>query len=124
MKRQSLLQNLKPWKLNKDLPKLEKFTIYNCSSKLNNLFLELQTSKSNNSLIIPTKHLRGLIIPWKSINTSTYDQLHKDLYTCPCWHQSDQSHEYFKKYSELNLSSEELKEYQNKYKQMNNGITI
>jgi hypothetical protein len=122
MKPKSLLQNLKPWQINKDLPKLEKFTLYNCSSKMNNLFLELQTSKSNNSLIIPTKNLRGLMVPWKSIKTSSYDQIHKDLYTCPCWHNCDQTQEYFKKYSELNLSSEELTKYQNKYKQMNKEL--
>jgi hypothetical protein len=45
-KKGSLLSHLSPYQLNKKLPKLERIDIYNCSSKMNNLFLSLLTSEN------------------------------------------------------------------------------
>jgi hypothetical protein len=114
IKGKSPLSYLLP-RINKYLLPLDKFNEYNSGSKLNKLFLSLQFHEpiSSEYLLVYPNLKRDLKPQWPFIPSiipqhSIEDPLH---HLAPC-----SSKDYFKKYSELNLSSATLEKYETLYK--------
>lgn len=127
---QSLLGVLKPHNINKHLTKIEKLNLYNSGSKMNEIFLNMVNDKSNDLILLSgneAKLKRELVPKWNNITRTGYEIDHKDLLTCLCWHKQEYSLEYFKKYSEIKLTTKQIREYNTLYQKdkdkRNNGIT-
>lgn len=118
-KSQSLLNLIKPHKINKSLNKLERLNIYSCGSKSNELFLHMMKNnlKEEEWLLPNIKEIkRALEISWPSIKELGSKLPHPDNLSCDCWNKSDHSEEYFRKYSELDLDKMKLEKYKQDYR--------
>jgi hypothetical protein len=92
--------------------------------------LNMVNSKSNDLILLSgneAKLQRELVPKWNNITRTGYERDHKDLLTCLCWHKQENSLEYFKKYSEIKLTTKQIREYNNLYQKdkdkKKNGIT-
>jgi len=112
----SLIQYLKPRSAeNKRIEKTEKWTIYNSGSKVNQIILtELCPSNTYNEPLT-SQQKRVMNFPWKI--ASPLPEIDNPL-TCNCWTHANPELSNFKKYSELDLTNEQLVKYQKEYEKL------
>jgi hypothetical protein len=114
LKKRSPLWHIYP-QINKYLLPLDKFNEYNSGSKLNKLLLNLWFDEPTSSelLLVYPNLKRDLKPQWPWIDSIIPKHLIEDplQHLAPC-----SEKDYFKKYSELNLSSDTLEKYETLYK--------
>jgi len=113
----SILSELKPYKLNKNLRNRDKLNLYNCSSKMNKLFLELiNYSNSLETLTLYSRNFERSFKPiWSNIKTDVLKEYISNPLPLKIKPLKGYESEYFKKYSELKLDRITLTKYQLKY---------
>lgn len=107
----SLLGLLFKHKINKELPKIERLTLYNCGSKCNSILLTLdgisKASEFPSSLTKDLKRYKFLL------NSENLEIIKVDIRN-PLQN-NNETNTYFTKYSELTLSKEELQRFSQRY---------
>lgn len=113
----SLLGILFKNKINKELPKMERLTIYNCGSKCNSILLNISNISQNSELpYLITKSLKRYNF---SIQSENFTIIKVDIRN-PLNQISNKENSYFTKYSELTLSNKNLQHYKQRYELQKN----
>lgn len=109
----SLLGKLNPQQINKILPPNERLDLYNSGSNMSKLLLNLLQNEANSLVASNSRLKKQLKITWKN----DYSDVLKEEWTNILKQNKSNKLDLFQKYSELNLSSKELAELTQEYKQ-------
>jgi hypothetical protein len=110
--KESLLGKFNLREFNKGKKKEEKINLYNCGSKITEFYFKIINNR------IDIKEKRELRPKWLSINISPNFNINLVLSTQSNLNQEYEK-EYFKKYSELKLTQEQLDKYKERYSKEN-----
>lgn len=114
----SPLFKLNPQKQNKFLKPLEKWNLYNCSTRMNNIFLGIVNNQKSLLKDLPRNLVRELDPNWKNPPNFIKEYIKSNI-PKPNLNLKEMEKEYFKKYSELKLETSDLVKYHKMYDQLN-----
>jgi len=125
-KKGSYLRLVQSSHVNKVLATEERFDLYNCGSKFNNLFLKLVTKSNSPDLTLITcpELKRSLKVNWTYCEKDHLTTELAEPFEQSKINSTDPASEYFKKFGELKLSKTKLQEYKTSYEEnkKRNGI--